>query len=164
MFIIPWDFKLKPESLPWSLTCSENLQNNCVKNTSVETVFNTLPSHSHLLVFGLFHLLGLLLHQVFFSLGPEKYSLEDYIHVFLDKWILLFYRPYPLRTGDSSVSVVTRVWAGWSRVCGVIPAQACKFFSPLGNAETGSWAYPVSYSMDSTGKVVRLQSCKLTIT
>ena len=85
MFIIPWDFKLKLESLPRSLTCSANLQNNCVKNTNVDTVFNTLLSHSHLLYLVYSICRATFTSRIFFSLGPERYSLEDYIHVFLDK-------------------------------------------------------------------------------
>ena len=85
MFIIPWDFKLKLESLPRSLTCSANLQNNCVKNTNVDTVFNTLLSHSHLFYLVYSICLGHFYIKNCFSLGPERYSLKDYRHVFLDK-------------------------------------------------------------------------------
>lgn len=62
--------------------------------------------------------------RIFFFGTREIFSWRLHTCLFR-KWILLFERPYPVRTGASSVSVVTRVWAGagWSKVCGVIPGS-----------------------------------------
>jgi hypothetical protein len=126
MFFIPWDFKLNLESLPRSLTCSANLQNNCVKNTSVETVFSTLLSHSHLLylVYSIYK--GYFYIKYFFLGTREIFSwrlhtclescyLTDLIHWRQDTAQWVWWLGYEL-DGQGFV-----VW---------FLAQACKFFFP----------------------------------